>query len=237
VDSSTLEYSNAEIVKELWALSSKLAQIQPEIDRSAIDAAIIKRLSEEQSLNFNKLEEENKTLAETLAKTLDELKQQQLKDVAHQEAIDKLFRLVTENQKRLDGDSITNISYSNYETVRETIKIISEKLAGKGSVPYEEIVSSFTNTRFLAQVFKYMVGLFGVSGVIAAIVAITGVGGDGKVTVQKLSGEVNSLKKDVEGHAKEFDAFKDKDFDSFKASVTNNIAKLYDRQWDSATKK
>jgi hypothetical protein len=237
VDSSTLEYSNAEIVKELWALSSKLAQIQPEIDRSAIDAAIIKRLSEEQSLNFNKLEEENKTLAETLAKTLDELKQQQLKDVAHQEAIDKLFRLVTENQKRLDGDSITNISYSNYETVRETIKIISEKLAGKGSVPYEEIVSSFTNTRFLAQVFKYMVGLFGVSGVIAAIVAITGVGGDGKVTVQKLSGEVNSLKKDVEVHAKEFDAFKDKDFDSFKSSVTNNIAKLYDRQWDSATKK
>jgi outer membrane murein-binding lipoprotein Lpp len=232
-----VEYSTADLAKEIGALVVKVSQLEPEINRSAIDSSASKRTVEEQLLRITKLEETNQDLTDALAKTSDELKQQQLKDVAHQEAIDKLFRLVTENQKRLDGDSITNISYSNYETVRETIKIISEKLAGKGSVPYEEIVSSFTNTRFLAQVFKYMVGLFGVSGVIAAIVAITGVGGDGKVTVQKLSGEVNSLKKDVEGHAKEFDAFKDKDFDSFKSSVTNNIAKLYDRQWDSATKK
>ena len=104
-------------------------------------------------------------------------------------------------------------------------------------MPYDEIVSSFSNTRFLAQVFKYMVGLFGVSGVIAGIVAFTGVGGDGKLTVQKLSGEVNTLRKDVDTNTKNFETFKVEDFKELKTSVQNNITTLYNRQWDAATKK
>lgn len=232
-----MEYTNADLTKEISGIVLKLSQLEPDIQRSAINSSVAKKSTEEQAKLIEKLEADKEHLLQVLSEQTEELKRQQLKATEHSEQIDKLYRLQTETQKRLDGDSITTLLYANYETVRETTKIISEKLSGKGSVPYDEIVSSFSNTRFLAQVFKYMVGLFGVSGVIAGIVAITGVGNDGKVTVQKLSGEVNTLRKDVDTNARNFETFKVEDFKELRTSVQNNITTLYNRQWDAATKK
>lgn len=231
------EYTNADLTKEISGIVLKLSQLEPDIQRSAINSSVAKKSTEEQANLIEKLEADKEHLLQVLSEQTEELKRQQLKDTEHSEKIDKLFRLQAEMQKRLDGNSIMNISYANYEEVRETTTLLSKKLEGKGSVPYDEIVSSFSNTRFLAQVFKYMVGLFGVSGVIAGIVAITGVGNDGKVTVQKLSGEVNTLRKDVDTNARNFETFKVEDFKELRTSVQNNITTLYNRQWDAATKK
>jgi len=226
-----------ELTRELTAIVSKVAQLEPEIQRSAIDAAKAVKGAEAQSKEIASLQDIVEHLTKQLEDANAQIKEQSLKDVKHDEALDRLFRLVTENQKRLDGDSITNISYANYETVRETIKIISDKLAPKGSVSYDEIVSSFTNTRFLGQVLKYTVGLFGVSGVIAAIVAITGVGSDGRVTAQKLSGDVNTLREKIETTTKNFEGFKDGEFKDLKNSAFNDIKTINKQLFDLAIKK
>lgn len=233
-----------ELTRELTAIVSKVAQLEPEIQRSAIDAAKAVKAGEAQSKEIVLLQGVVETLTKQLEEAQQLIKDQSLKDVAHEEAIDKLFRLVTENQKRLDGDSITNISYANYETVRETIKIISDKLTPKNSVSYDEIVSSFTNTRFLGQALKWTLGLFGTSAVIAGIATVTGVGGDGRITAQKLSGDVNDLRKDVaatqksiDTTTKTFDTFKENDFKDLKNTATGDISSLRKQIFDLAIKK
>lgn len=232
-----MELTTADLGKEIGGLVSKLSQLEPEINRAAIDSSATKKVVEEQSRTIQKLEADKQSLEAIIADQHEELKKQQLKDIEHQEAIDKLFRLITETQKRLDGDSITNISYPNYETVRETSKILSDKLSGKGAtVSYDEIQTSYTNTRFLAQVFRWMVGLIGFSGVVTVVFTVFGVGGDGRITVQKLSGEVNTLKQNIDTNTKNFETFKNEDFKEFKTSTQNNIKTLYDRQWDALKK-
>lgn len=232
-----MELTTADLGKEIGGLVSKLSQLEPEINRAAIDSSATKKVVEEQSRTIQKLEADKQSLEAIIADQHEELKKQQLKDIEHQEAIDKLFRLITETQKRLDGDSITNISYPNYETVRETSKILSDKLSGKGAtVSYDEIQTSYTNTRFLAQVFRWMVGLIGFSSVVTVVFTVFGVGGDGRITVQKLSGEVNTLKQNIDTNTKNFETFKNEDFKEFKTSTQNNIKTLYDRQWDALKK-
>lgn len=232
-----MELTTADLGKEIGGLVSKLSQLEPEINRAAMDSSATKKVVEEQSRTIQKLEADKQSLEAIIADQHEELKKQQLKDIEHQEAIDKLFRLITETQKRLDGDSITNISYPNYETVRETSKILSDKLSGKGAtVSYDEIQTSYTNTRFLAQVFRWMVGLIGFSGVVTVVFTVFGVGGDGRITVQKLSGEVNTLKQNIDTNTKNFETFKNEDFKEFKTSTQNNIKTLYDRQWDALKK-
>lgn len=232
-----MELTTADLGKEIGGLVSKLSQLEPEINRAAVDSSVTKKIVEEQSKTIQKIEADKQSLEAIIADQHEELKKQQLKDIEHQEAIDKLFRLITETQKRLDGDSITNISYPNYETVRETSKILSDKLSGKGAtVSYDEIQTSYTNTRFLAQVFRWMVGLIGFSGVVTVVFTVFGVGGDGRITVQKLSGEVNTLKQNIDTNTKNFETFKNEDFKEFKTSTQNNIKTLYDRQWDALKK-
>lgn len=232
-----MEITTAELSKEVEALVKKFTQYEPVIGNASDTASATKKIVEEQHKAISKLESEKELLNKIIEEQGEDLKKQQLKDIEHQEAIDKLFRLITETQKRLDGDSITNISYPNYETVRETSKILSDKLSGKGAtVSYDEIQTSYTNTRFLAQVFRWMVGLIGFSGVVTVVFTVFGVGGDGRITVQKLSGEVNTLKQNIDTNTKNFETFKNEDFKEFKTSTQNNIKTLYDRQWDALKK-
>jgi hypothetical protein len=145
-----------------------------------------------------------------------------------------MFRLLTETQKRLDGDSITNIEYPNYETVRETIKIIAEKMAGKGTVSFDEMQTAIANTRFLWKILLGTISVFGVSAVGAGLFALFGVGNDGKITVQKLNNEINTIRKDLDSSIRSFEGFKSDEFREFKSSTKSDIQKIESRQWGTA---
>jgi hypothetical protein len=226
---------SAELTRELTAIVTKVSQLEPEIQRSAIDGGKALKQAEAQAKEIASLQ----LLIDSLNKQIEfahaEIKDQALKDVEHKEALDKLFRLVTETQKRLDGDSITNISYANYETVRETAKLISETLSSKGGVSYDEIKTSYSNTKFLTRVAGVIFSLIGLSGISAILFAVFGIPGDSKLTLQKLANEQNeiktnqfSLRKDIDSTTESFKLFRDGDFKDLKNDTKFINKQLFD---------
>jgi regulator of replication initiation timing len=226
-----------EMEKEVVSLVSLVERLESNLNRSLKDVESGKAQINELIRRAEKAEEVNSTLKQAIA-ALDEAQHKaQTTITGLSESLDKMFRFLTETQKRLDGDSITNIEYPNYETVRESIKIVIEKMAGRGTVSFDEMQTAISNTRFLWKILLGTISVFGVSAVGAALFAFFGVGSDGKVTVQKLNNELGQIKRDVESSVKAFQSFKSEEFKEFKSSTTSDIKTIQNRQWDEANKK
>jgi exonuclease VII small subunit len=226
-----------EMEKEVVSLVSLVERLESNLNRSLKDVESGKAQINELTRRAEKAEEVNSTLKKAIAASDDAQHKAQITTTGQAESLDKMFRLLTETQKRLDGDSITNIEYPNYETVRETIKIIAEKMAGKGTVSFDEMQTAIANTRFLWKILLGTISVFGVSAVGAGLFAFFGVGSDGKVTVQKLNNEIGTIKRDLESSVKAFQGFKSEEYKEFKSSTTSDIKTIQNRQWDAATKK
>jgi hypothetical protein len=221
-----------EMESEVTSLVSIAERLESNLNRSLKDVEGNKTQINELTRRAEKAEEANVSLMKTLSATEAALHKSQGVAVTQAESIDKMFRLLTETQKRLDGDSITNIEYPNYETVRETIKIIAEKMAGKGTVSFDEMQTAIANTRFLWKILLGTISVFGVSAVGAGLFALFGVGSDGKVTLQKLNSDVNTIRKDLESSVKSFQGFKTEEFKEFKLKTNDDIKTIQNRQWD-----
>jgi hypothetical protein len=90
---------------------------------------------------------------------------------------DKLTRSVDELQSRLDGSRIPQIKELSLEALRAQVVQMSDLLTGAGGqMPYREIQSNLQNTKFLGQVLRVLMSLFGVGGVVAAGSLLLGVG-------------------------------------------------------------
>ena len=105
---------------------------------------------------------------------------------------EKTIRQIDEIQSRLDGSRIPQIKESSLETIRAQVTQTSATLAGdNGQMPYREIQSNLQNTKFLGQVLRWLLSVFGLGGVLGAGSLLLGVGKSPDLApeLRKLEGE------------------------------------------------
>jgi vacuolar-type H+-ATPase subunit I/STV1 len=122
--------------------------------------------------------------------------------------LDKLTRQAEELQTRLDGTRIPQIKELNLEAVRMQVSQTADLLAGTGGqLPYREIQSSLQNTKFLGQVLKVLLGIFGFGGVSGAAYLLLGINKAPDLTplVQKQTTQIQVLETKIQAIEKNSD--------------------------------
>jgi hypothetical protein len=221
----TIEASKLEDIKK--ALKTLAAETKLEISRQneSLQGAMIDLIGDKESRLSSLIQECERLIHKLLAKQ-DKLEESDIKQTTAIEELsaidrstisqlDKLTRQAEELQTRLDGTRIPQIKELNLEAVRMQVSQTADLLAGTGGqLPYREIQSSLQNTKFLGQVLKVLLGIFGFGGVSGAAYLLLGINKAPDLTplvreqatqIQVLEAKIKAIEKDSDRLEKRID--------------------------------
>jgi hypothetical protein len=221
----TIEASKLEDIKK--ALKTLAAETKLEISRQneSLQGAMIDLIGDKES-RLSSLIQECERLIHKLSAKQDKLEESDIKQTTAIEELsaidrstisqlDKLTRQAEELQTRLDGTRIPQIKELNLEAVRMQVSQTADLLAGTGGqLPYREIQSSLQNTKFLGQVLKVLLGIFGFGGVSGAAYLLLGINKAPDLTplvreqatqIQVLEAKIKAIEKDSDRLEKRID--------------------------------
>jgi DNA repair exonuclease SbcCD ATPase subunit len=220
-----IEVSKLEDIKK--ALKATIAETKLEISRQneSLQGAMIDLIGDKES-RLSALIQDCEKLLNKLSAKQDRLEESDIKQTTAIEELsaidrstisqlDKLTRQAEELQTRLDGTRIPQIKELNLEAVRMQVSQTADLLAGTGGqLPYREIQSSLQNTKFLGQVLKVLLGIFGFGGVSGAAYLLLGVNKapdltplvrDQATQIQVLEAKIKAIEKDSDRLEKRID--------------------------------
>jgi hypothetical protein len=221
----TIEASKLEDIKK--ALKTLAAETKLEISRQneSLQGAMIDLIGDKE-LRLSALIQECEKLIHKLSAKQGKLEESDIKQTTAIEELsaadrlaisqlDKLTRQADELQTRLDGTRIPQIKELNLEAVRMQVSQTADLLAGTGGqLPYREIQSSLQNTKFLGQVLKVLLGIFGFGGVSGAAYLLLGINKAPDLTplvreqatqIQVLEAKIKAIEKDSDRLEKRID--------------------------------
>jgi hypothetical protein len=220
VESSKIEDIKKTLKAAMAETKTEISRQNESLQRAMIDLIGDKEtklaaLIEDSDKSIHKLSVKQEKLEESDIKQTTAIEELSATDRSTISQLDKLSRQAEELQTRLDGTRISQVKELNLEAVRRQVEETANLLAGTGGqLPYREIQSSLQNTKFLGQVLKVLLGVFGFGGVSGAAYLLLGINKAPDLTplvreqatqIQVLEAKIKAIEKDSDRLEKRID--------------------------------